>query len=104
MSFGALAVQNLTIQLTPERNAAIPIVSGVTFQMEPGAMVGLFGESGCGKTTLALALLKLLPASRYRVSGSSAWGSARFFPSRSRNWSASAGRRSPWSFKIPCWR
>ena len=36
----------------------------------PGSSVGLFGESGCGKTTLALALLNLLPASRYRVRGS----------------------------------
>lgn len=70
MSFGALAVQNLSIDLTPERSAAIPIVSGVSFQVEPGSIVGLFGESGCGKTTLALALLKLLPATRYRVRGS----------------------------------
>lgn len=70
MSFGALSVQNLSIDLTPERNAAIPIVSGVSFHVEPGSIVGLFGESGCGKTTLALALLKLLPAARYRVRGS----------------------------------
>lgn len=70
MSFGALAVENLSIDLTPERSAAIPIVSGVSFQVEPGSIVGLFGESGCGKTTLALALLKLLPVARYRVRGS----------------------------------
>jgi ABC-type glutathione transport system ATPase component len=70
MSFGALAVENLSIDLTPARSAAIPIVSGVSFQVEPGSIVGLFGESGCGKTTLALALLKLLPPARYHVRGS----------------------------------
>jgi ABC-type glutathione transport system ATPase component len=70
MPVGALAVENLSIALTPERGAEIPIVSGVSFQVEPCSIVGLFGESGCGKTTLALALLKLLPAGRYRVRGS----------------------------------
>jgi ABC-type glutathione transport system ATPase component len=42
----------------------------VSFQVDAGSIVGLFGESGCGKTTLALALLNLLPAPRYRVRGS----------------------------------
>jgi|HubBroStandDraft_4_1064222.scaffolds.fasta_scaffold63135_2 ABC-type glutathione transport system ATPase component len=70
MSFGALAVENLHIDLTHARSAAIPIVSRVSFQVDPGSIVGLFGESGCGKTTLALALLKLLSPTRYRVRGS----------------------------------
>jgi ABC-type glutathione transport system ATPase component len=70
MSFGALAVENLSIDLTIAGAAAIPIVSSVSFRVEPGSIVGLFGESGCGKTTLALALLKLLPPARYRVRGS----------------------------------
>jgi ABC-type glutathione transport system ATPase component len=70
MSSGALAVENLSIDLTPERSPAIPIVSGVSFQVEPGSIVALFGESGCGKTTLALSLLKLLAPARYRVRGS----------------------------------
>jgi ABC-type glutathione transport system ATPase component len=77
MSLGTLSVENLSIELTLPRTSAadrrpqqIPIVSSVSFQVDPGAIVGLFGESGCGKTTLALALLKLLPPTRYSVRGS----------------------------------
>lgn len=34
----------------------------VSFQLEKGEAMGLVGESGCGKTTVALSLLKLLPS------------------------------------------
>jgi ABC-type glutathione transport system ATPase component len=70
MPSGALLVRNLTVDLVSVRNSTVRVVSEVSFQVDPGTIVGLFGESGCGKTTLALALLNLLPASRYRVRGS----------------------------------
>src|ERR1035437_3133912 len=70
MSSGALVVRDLTVDLISARNITVPVVSEVSFQVDSGTIVGLFGESGCGKTTLALALLNLLPTSRYRVRGS----------------------------------
>src|ERR1700759_598931 len=60
-----LEVQGLSIDLQGRA-----ILTDVSFVAAAGAIVGLFGESGCGQTTLALALLGLLPAPRYRVRGS----------------------------------
>jgi len=59
-----LQVRNLNVALN---NSAV--LSGVSFDLQAGSVTGLFGESGCGKTTLAQALLNLLPRPPYRVEG-----------------------------------
>jgi len=44
-------------------------VDGVSFHLDHGEALGIAGESGCGKTTTALSLVRLLPANARIVSG-----------------------------------
>ena len=45
-------------------------VDDVSFAIEPGEAIGLVGESGCGKTSIALTLLRLLPDNAKFLGGS----------------------------------
>ena len=55
-----LSVENLWVGLPTKRGMA-HAVRGVSFSLQPGGTLGIVGESGCGKTMTALALMGLLP-------------------------------------------
>jgi ATP-binding cassette subfamily C protein EexD len=55
---GALSVENLSVAAPATRN---PILSDVSFAVEPGQLVGVIGASASGKTTLARAILGIWP-------------------------------------------
>jgi oligopeptide/dipeptide ABC transporter ATP-binding protein len=55
-----LEVRDLRI-VYDTRQGPVRAVDGVSFGIEEGEHFGLVGESGCGKTTLAKSLLRLLP-------------------------------------------
>lgn len=63
-----LDVQDLTTYYATDRGP-VRAVEGVSFQLEEGEAMGLAGESGCGKTTVALSLLKILPTNGRIVEG-----------------------------------
>ena len=52
------------------RSGGVRAVDGVSFDLGPGECVGLVGESGCGKTTTGLAVMRLLPPNGHIVGGS----------------------------------
>jgi peptide/nickel transport system ATP-binding protein len=43
------------------REATVHAVNGVSFQVRPGEVLCILGESGCGKTVTLRALMRLLP-------------------------------------------
>jgi ABC-type dipeptide/oligopeptide/nickel transport system ATPase component len=51
-------------------NASVQAVRGVDFHLDDGEALGIAGESGCGKTTTALSLVRLLPSNAKIASGS----------------------------------
>lgn len=47
----------------------VKAVDDVSFAMKPGETLGLVGESGCGKTTTAFTITRLLPANGHIIDG-----------------------------------
>jgi peptide/nickel transport system permease protein len=64
-----LEVQNLSIHYINEGKPPAKAVENISFTLKEGELIGLVGESGCGKTTLMLALLRLLPAAGQVANG-----------------------------------
>ena len=63
-----LAVRELRVEFATDDGAA-KVLDRVDLDVGAGEVVGLVGESGCGKTTLARAILGILPAPAGRVRG-----------------------------------
>ena len=56
-----LSVRDLEVTYKTQAGP-IPAVRGVSLDIDPGEVLGLAGESGCGKSTVVNAILRLLPA------------------------------------------
>ena len=56
-----LSVSELSVEFTTDRGVA-QVLDRISLAIAPGEVVGLVGESGCGKTTLARTVLGVLPA------------------------------------------
>ncbi|MEO5918684.1 MAG: ABC transporter ATP-binding protein [Candidatus Limnocylindrales bacterium] len=64
-----LVVENLTTTFRLE-GSSVSAVDGVSFRLNDGEALGIAGESGCGKTTTALSLVRLLPSNGRITQGS----------------------------------
>jgi peptide/nickel transport system ATP-binding protein len=51
------------------QEGTLKAVDGISFNLDKGQAMGLAGESGCGKTTAALSIMKLLPANGFIAGG-----------------------------------
>ena len=93
----ALHVEGLSIAY----GGAAPSVQDVSLRVGPGEIVGVIGESGSGKSSIALAMTGLLPdsatvtASRLDVAGTDMQGATE------RDWSGLRGARASMVFQEP---
>ncbi|MBL8396477.1 MAG: ABC transporter ATP-binding protein [Candidatus Accumulibacter sp.] len=72
---GLLTVRELRIAFA-SGHALLPAVDGIDLCVAAGETLALLGESGCGKSATALALLRLLPAAG-RIPGGEVWFAGR---------------------------
>ncbi|MEV0327503.1 ABC transporter ATP-binding protein [Micromonospora echinospora] len=59
-----LDVDDLTVTFSRRGQRTVHAVDGVSFSVDAGEVVGLVGESGCGKSVTSLAIMGLLPKHR----------------------------------------
>ncbi len=58
-----LSVRNLTVEFTI-RGGVVPVIDDLSFDLDSGGTLSLVGESGCGKSMTALAIMGLIPSPR----------------------------------------
>jgi oligopeptide/dipeptide ABC transporter ATP-binding protein len=63
-----LEVRDLSVHLFTARGV-VHAVNGISFSLDVGRTLGLVGESGCGKSMTALALMRLIPSPPGRIVG-----------------------------------
>ncbi|MCI0382519.1 MAG: ABC transporter ATP-binding protein [Chlamydiae bacterium] len=63
-----LEIQNLSLSFKMEKQY-LSAIRDISFSLYPGEILGIVGESGCGKTALARAILKLFPPHSTSVNG-----------------------------------
>ena len=64
-----LSIKNLTV-VFKTRLGEVPVIDDVSFSIAPGEILGIVGESGCGKTMTSLAVMRLMPEQGKVTSGS----------------------------------
>jgi oligopeptide/dipeptide ABC transporter ATP-binding protein len=68
-----LRVHHLTTEFVLAGGEVARALEDVSFDVHPGQTVGLVGESGCGKTTTLLSVMRLLPSSGRITQGEIHW-------------------------------
>ena len=63
-----LSVEGLTVDFDV-KGKSVNILSEISFDLNMGETLGIIGESGCGKSMTALALLRMIPSPPGRITG-----------------------------------
>lgn len=88
-----LSVNNLKVAAILDEGKTLTLVDGISFNLHRGETIGLVGESGCGKTLTALAMLGLLPANVAQVGGTVEFDGVVMSPDNTNVWAPMRGSR-----------
>jgi oligopeptide/dipeptide ABC transporter ATP-binding protein len=94
-----LAVRGLAVSF-PARDGDREVVGGISYELYPGRTLGVVGESGCGKSVTALALMGLVPPPG-RVQGSIRFEGCELSGQPVADWRAMRGDRMAMVFQEP---
>jgi peptide/nickel transport system ATP-binding protein len=94
-----LSVSGLTVDF-PTEDGVVHAVRGVGFELEPREVLGIVGESGCGKSVTNMAIMGLLPASA-RISGSARLRGVELIGMRPKELRRICGKRIAMIFQDP---
>ncbi|MDQ0770990.1 peptide/nickel transport system permease protein [Pseudarthrobacter defluvii] len=90
---GMLSVRNLSVGVDSAGTGnGVRLVTDVSFDVRPGTVLGLVGESGCGKTMTALSLLGLLPSGVSVPGGQILWNGRNLAATTEKDMEAVRGR------------
>ncbi len=94
-----LRVEHLSIEFKTDKGS-LRAVDDISYSIAPGKTLGLVGESGCGKSTTALALMGLLP-SVAQVTGQAHFLGTDLFTQTEKEWRGVRGNRMAMIFQEP---
>jgi oligopeptide transport system ATP-binding protein len=82
-------------------SGTLPAVRGISFGVSPGEVLGVVGESGCGKSATALSLMRLIDEAHGRISGQIMLGGRDLVTLREREMRQVRGRDIAMVFQDP---
>ncbi|MBI1621920.1 ABC transporter ATP-binding protein [Aquamicrobium zhengzhouense] len=95
-----LDIQNLTLSLR-DQNGWVEVLNNVSFSVKPKEILGVVGESGCGKSMTALSILRLLPPRDARLGGQILFGGQNLVTNSESQMSRIRGRHISMIFQEP---
>ncbi|MFN2467801.1 MAG: ABC transporter ATP-binding protein [Gaiellaceae bacterium] len=95
-----LSVENLRVRFGTSRGP-VYAVNGISFDVAPGETLGIVGESGCGKSVTALALLGILPRNGRITDGSVTFAGRDLVPLSDRELRGVRGKEIAMIFQDP---
>ena len=100
MTAPLLDVENLEVRFWTRRGT-VHAVNGISFSLSPGETLGIVGESGCGKSVTALALMGILPRAGRVTAGTVRYGGRDLYTQSDSEWQRFRGKEIAMIFQDP---